>query len=874
VKGSEIRAKFLEYFAANGHEVIRSSALVPAKDPTLLFTNAGMVQFKDVFLGHEKRPYTRATTSQKCVRAGGKHNDLENVGRTARHHTFFEMLGNFSFGDYFKTDAIAFAWEFLTKTMGLPKDRLWATVFRDDDEAAALWPKVAGLPAGRVVRLGEKDNFWQMGDTGPCGPCSEIIIDQGPGVGCGRPECAVGCDCDRFLEIWNLVFMQFNRDAAGVLTPLPKPSIDTGMGLERLAAVAQGKQSNFDTDLFAPLLAFVAGASRRPYGADPKSDVSMRVIADHLRATTFLVGDGVLPSNEGRGYVLRRIIRRAARHGKMLGLAEPFLHRGVEVVVGAMSGAYPELPGHLEFIRKVTKVEEERFTHTLEQGLALLQQLMERAKAGGAFAIGGEELFRLYDTYGFPLDLAGEVASEQGLGLDMEGFEAAMRAQRERARASWVGSGETAAGSWPTLLANLPETQFTGYGHAEGEARVLALYAGEKRVPRAAAGEKVEVLLDRTPFYAESGGQAGDTGEIRTEKGLLLVADTRKRWRGYVLHAATVAEGAIAEGEAVTAVVDAGRRRRTARNHTATHLLQAALRKALGDHVKQAGSHVGPDRLRFDFTHFTGVTPEEIATVEEEVNAAIWADHPVRKEEKPLEEAVASGAMAIFGEKYGDRVRVVTVPGVSSELCGGIHVDRSGQIGFFRIVAEGSVAAGVRRIEAATAEGAYEAVREEGRELDAVAAALKVGPREAGRRVERLAEQLKGLEREVAELKAKVARGGANDLMERVREVGGVKVLAARMDGLDMDTLRQTVDHFKGKLGSGIVLLASVADEKVQFALGVTKDLVPRYKAGDLVKKVAAVCGGSGGGKPEMATAGGKDAAQVDAAVDALYGAL
>ncbi len=874
MKGNEIRAKFLEYFAANGHETIRSSSLVPAKDPTLLFTNAGMVQFKDLFLGLERRSYTRATTSQKCVRAGGKHNDLENVGRTARHHTFFEMLGNFSFGDYFKADAIAYAWEFLTGTMGLPKDRLWATVFRDDDEAAALWPKISGLPASRVIRLGEKDNFWAMGDTGPCGPCSEILIDQGPSVGCGRAECAVGCDCDRYLEIWNLVFMQFSRDAAGTLTPLPKPSIDTGMGLERLASVAQGKQSNFHTDLFAPLLEFVATASGRPYAADEKSDVSMRVIADHLRATTFLVADGVLPSNEGRGYVLRRIIRRAARHGKMLGLSEPFLHQGVGLVAETMREAYPELATHLEFVRRVTRVEEERFTHTLEQGLGLLQEVMGRARQAGVLSIGGADLFRLYDTYGFPLDLAGEIAAEQGLALDHDGFEAAMRAQRERAKASWVGSGETAAGAWPKLLGGLPETRFTGYTHEEGEAKIAAVFRGEERVASAAAGEEIEVLLDRTPFYAESGGQVGDTGELRSEKGLLLVADTRRHWKGYVLHRGRLAQGVFAEGDAVTAAVDAGRRRRIARNHTATHLLQAALRRALGDHVKQAGSHVEADRLRFDFTHFAGVTAAELATVEEEVNAAVWADHPVHKEEKSLEQAVASGAMAIFGEKYGDRVRVVTVPGVSSELCGGIHVGRSGEIGFFKIVGEGSVAAGVRRIEAATAEGAYRAVLEGERELEGVAAALKVGPREAARRVARLAEQVRGLEKEVAELKAKLARGAGGDPTQRARVVNGVKVLAARMDGLDMETLRSTVDHFKDKLGSGVVLLASVVDDKVAFACGVTKDLAGKHKAGDLVKRVAAVCGGSGGGKPEMATAGGKDASRVDAALEELARAL
>jgi alanyl-tRNA synthetase len=869
--GSETRKKFLDYFAGAGHEVIRSSSLVPAKDPTLLFTNAGMVQFKDIFTGVEKRPYTRAASSQKCVRAGGKHNDLENVGRTARHHTFFEMLGNFSFGDYFKAEAIEYAWEFLTKVVGLDPERLWPTVFTEDDEASVLWVRIAGVPADRVVRLGEEDNFWAMGDTGPCGPCSEIIYDQGPGIGCGRPECAVGCDCDRYLEIWNLVFMQFDRDASGKLTPLPKPSIDTGMGLERLAAVLQGKQNNFDTDLFAPLLRFVEETSGKTYGGAEKDDVSMRVIADHLRAAAFLVGDGVLPSNEGRGYVLRRIMRRAARHGKMLGVTEPFLHRGTEVVAAAMKDAYPDLTGNLEFIRKVTRVEEERFIHTLDQGMSLLEEIMEKAGKKGEKQIPGRDLFRLYDTFGFPLDLAGEIAGDAGLLLDKRGFEEAMEEQRTRARASWTGSGETAvAGIYPKLLAEFPETEFTGYGEVDSEAKVLAIIKGEDLVESAHAGDEVEVLLDRTPCYAESGGQVGDTGKIRSEKTLFAVDDTCLPFKKYIIHRGNVLEGDLSAGDSVSVIVNAVRRGRIARNHTATHLLQAALRKALGDHVKQAGSLVDPERLRFDFTHFTAMTSEEVETVEEEVNSSVWKDIELMKKEMSLDEAVASGATAIFGEKYEDRVRVVRVPGVSAELCGGIHIGRSGEIGLFKITSEGSVAAGVRRIEAVTGDGAYAHVRSREKELAKVAGALKTTPAKAAQRAERLTEQVRSLEKHVADLKARMARGAGGDVAGQVREIKGVKLLASRMDGLDMETLRSTVDHFKDKLGSGIVVIGSVAGGKVLLACGVTGDLTAAHKAGDIVKKTAAVCGGSGGGRPDLATAGGKDPSKLDEALKAV----
>ncbi len=872
--GSEVRRKFLDYYAGRGHEVIRSSSLVPVGDPTLLFTNAGMVQFKDVFLGVEKRNYSRATSSQKCVRAGGKHNDLENVGRTARHHTFFEMLGNFSFGDYFKTEAIESAWEFLTKTVGLDPDLLWPTVFTDDDEAADLWVKIAGVATERVVRLGAEDNFWSMGDTGPCGPCSEIMYDQGPGIGCGRPTCAVGCDCDRYLEIWNLVFMQFDRDQSGTLTPLPKPSIDTGMGLERLAAVLQGKQNNFDSDLFTPLLRFVEEISGKKYGDTEKDDVSMRVIADHLRATTFLVGDGVMPANEGRGYVLRRIMRRAARHGKMLGQTAPFLHRGTRVVAEAMKDAYPDLQGHLEFIGKVTKVEEERFSHTLEQGMGLLEEMMEKAKGEGLQSIPGSDLFRLYDTFGFPLDLAGEIAEDAGLGIDQAGFDAAMESQRNRARASWAGSGEVAvAGVYPKLLADLPETLFTGYGQTESGAKIIAILKGGEMVDLVEAGEKAEILLDTTPLYAESGGQVGDTGEIKSEKGLFITRDTRKPFKKYIIHEGEVIEGVLAAGDSVSATVDVSRRERIARNHTATHLLQAALRKALGDHVKQAGSLVDPDRLRFDFTHFTAMTAEERFTVEEEVNASVWRDIEVSKKEMPIEEAAASGATAIFGEKYEETVRVVTVPGVSAEFCGGIHINRSGEIGLFKVLSEGSVAAGVRRIEAVTGDGAYTVVRAQERELAKVAAALRATPAEVAQRAEKLTEQVRALEKQVADLKTRMARGGGGGA-ESVEEINGIKLLATRMDGLDMETLRTTVDHFKDKLGSAVVIIGSVTDEKVLLACGVTKDLMKSHKAGDIVKRAAAVCGGSGGGRPDMATAGGKDISKIDEAIASVKSLL
>ncbi len=863
--GNEIRDSFLRYFECQGHRRVRSSSLIPAGDPTLLFTNAGMVQFKDLFLGAEKRDYLRATTSQKCVRAGGKHNDLENVGRTARHHTFFEMLGNFSFGDYFKEDAIPFAWDYLTETVGLPKDLLWVTVYTDDDQAAEIWRRKAGVPAGRIVRLGEKDNFWAMGDTGPCGPCSEIIVDQGPGVGCGRPECAVGCECDRYLEIWNLVFMQYERANDGKLTALPRPSIDTGMGLERLAAVLQGKRSNFETDLFAPLIGFVEETAGIAYGAAEKSDVSIRVIADHLRATAFLITDGVIPSNEGRGYVLRRIMRRAGRHAYMLGIHRAFLHRGVEVLAGAMGDAYPELREHAAYTARMVRQEEERFHATLEAGLPLINQAVADARAKGCSELPGDLLFRLYDTYGFPLDLAGDMAGDEGLGLDTAGFERLMEEQRTRARASWVGSGEEGgAAAWKKLQEKLAPTRYTGYEGCRGEATVLAILAGETGTAAAPAGTKVDVVLDATPFYGESGGQVGDTGELSGEGIRVRVTGTKKAGASLVVHQGEVAEGTLRVGQTVTASVDDERRRATEANHTATHLLQAALRAVVGDHVKQAGSLVTPERLRFDFTHFAAVTHDELRRVEDEVNRAVRADNAVGTAVMPIDEAVQSGAMAIFGEKYGDTVRVVSVPGFSSELCGGTHLRATGEIGYFRIVSEGSVAAGVRRIEAVTGAASLGAVRAEEEILRDLAGLLKVGRDGLVERVRKLQEEVRELERQVEKGRAASAAGHLDDLVAGAGFTGGARTVVARLDGLDADGLRTMIDRLKESLGDMAAVLVSVHGDRLLLVAGASGGAMGKVHAGRLVGELAALAGGKGGGRSDFAQAGGKDAAAVD----------
>ncbi len=872
MKSGEIRKLFLNYFAERGHKIVPSSSLVPRNDPSLLFTNAGMVQFKGVFLGEEKRDYTRAVTSQKCMRAGGKHNDLENVGHTARHHTFFEMLGNFSFGDYFKKDAIAYAWEFLTEVVGLPKDRLWATVYKDDDEAFDLWRKIVNMPVERIVRMGEKDNFWSMGDTGPCGPCSEIIIDQGLEVSCGKAGCSVGCDCDRYLEIWNLVFMQYNRDESGRLTPLPRPSIDTGMGLERLSAVVQGVHSNFATDLFQPIIKQIASIAGASYGHDRQTDIAYQVIADHLRAMTFLVSDGVLPSNEGRGYVLRRVIRRAGRYGRLIGIEKPFLYRLTGVVADEMRDAYPEIADNREHVAKVVLIEEERFAATLDSGLALLNETTARLKAAGSNIIPGDVLFRLYDTYGFPLDLVSDMARDTGLILDEEGYRRAMEEQRSKARAAWVGSGsEKVKPVYKDATAKLPKTVFTGYDTLEDSAEIIAIIKDDAIVGEAHEGEKVEIILDRTPFYAESGGQVGDKGEILGEFSKFSVMDTVKPLEDLVIHKGLVKKGSFKRGDAVLARVDSEVRMDTMRHHTVTHILHATLRSVLGEHVKQAGSLVAPDRLRFDFTHYAPLSRREKERIEEIVNERIIENHPVETRVMSLEEAMNTGAMALFDEKYGDMVRVVTVRDVSRELCGGTHAKASGDIGLFKILSESGVAAGVRRIEAVAGRRAYAAVKRQGQDLAEIAEMLKAPDFEAVQRVEKMLGQAKALEKEVERLKQMLQTSQAADLAGDVRVIEGVKTLAKRVDGMDAKDLRAFGDKLRDRLGSSVIALGSVKDEKVNLIVMVSKDLIDRYHAGQIIKDMAGVLGATGGGKPDLAQSGGKDPAKLDAALDRLY---
>jgi alanyl-tRNA synthetase len=876
--GNDIRSAFVDFFGRQGHTHVASSSLVPKADPTLLFTNAGMVQFKDVFTGAEQRPYRRAVTAQKCVRAGGKHNDLENVGRTARHHTFFEMLGNFSFGDYFKEAAVAFAWEFLTTTLGLPPERLWATIHEGDtgmqlgpdEEARALWRRY--VPDARIVACSTKDNFWSMGDTGPCGPCSEIIYDQGPGMGCGRPTCAVGCDCDRYLELWNLVFMQFERSGDGVLTPLPRPSIDTGAGLERLAAVLQGVTSNFDTDLLRPIIAFMEDLSGVRYGAGPQTDVSLRVIADHARSTTFLAADGVLPSNEGRGYVVRRILRRGLRHGRLLGLDEPFMAKVTGRVVDLMQGAYPDLAEAREHVARVTLAEEEQFGHTLRVGLRLVESLVEEQKAEGAAAIPGAEIFRLYDTYGFPVDLLRDIASDHGLALDEPGFESAMAEQRTRARESWVGSGEVEIPNGLKELIGTVRVEGLWYATRTAEARVVAILIGDARQPVDALeeGASGEVLLDRTPFYPEAGGQVGDTGSLAADGLAAEVEDARRPVPGLVLHRVRVKRGTLRRGQTVRAAVDEARRRMTAKNHTATHLLHAALRQTLGDHVKQAGSLVAPDRLRFDFTHFSPLSPHEVDRIEESVNAQVWENRGVTTQVMSLDEALASGAMALFGEKYGEQVRVVSVPEFSTELCGGTHVGATGEIGLFKIVAQGGVAAGVRRVEAVTGPGAYQHIKREAQVLTETAARLKARPLELVEKVEKLAETSRDLEREVQRLQARLLGGTLERLLAGAADVDGVRVVGALVEAADAKGMRELGDRLRDRLQSGVVALAMQGDGKVTWVTMVTQDLTGRLHAGHLARDLAKLTGGGGGGRPDMAEAGGKDPGRIPDALATL----
>jgi alanyl-tRNA synthetase len=862
MKSSEIRQAFLDFFAAKGHQVVASSSLVPHEDPTLLFTNAGMNQFKDVFLGFDKRSYTRAASSQKCVRAGGKHNDLENVGYTARHHTFFEMLGNFSFGDYFKRDAIKYAWELLTEVYKLPKDKLWVTVYAEDDEAYDIWTREIGVPAERAVRIGDNkgaryasDNFWMMGDTGPCGPCTEIFYDHGPEIW-GGPPGSEDQDGDRYIEIWNNVFMQFNRDEAGVMHPLPKPSVDTGMGLERIAAVMQHVHSNYEIDLFRNL---IKAAARETSDADMESP-SLRVLADHIRACSFLIADGVIPGNEGRGYVLRRIIRRAIRHGWKLGAREAFFHRMVPDLVAEMGAAYPELAAAKERVMAVLKQEEDRFFTTIEHGMAILEAELEAMEKSGAVLLDGETAFKLHDTYGFPLDLTADVCRERRMSVDGAAFDAAMARQKEQARA---------AGKFK-MAANLdyegPATAFRGYEGIEDKGKVLALYKDGSPVQELAEGELGVVVLDQTPFYAESGGQVGDIGELRGPAGIFAVEDTQKIQASVFGHHGVLRTGSLKVGAAVTAKVDALARARTMRHHSATHLMHKALREVLGSHVQQKGSQVDPEKTRFDFAHTQPVTAQEIARIERLVNAEILANAATEARVMPLDEAQKTGAMMLFGEKYGDEVRVLGI-GSSKELCGGTHVARTGDIGLFKVVMEGGVAAGVRRIEAVCGDVALARVQEQQALLDAVAAEVKAQPAEAAQRVAQIQEHARALEKELARLKAKLAAAQGDDLASQAVDVKGIKVLAAALEGADAAALRDTLDKLKDKLKSAVVVLASSGAGKVSLIAGVTADLTAKVKAGELVNFVAQQVGGKGGGRADMAQAGGTDVAAVPAAL-------
>jgi alanyl-tRNA synthetase len=873
--GNELRKRFLRYFEERGHTVVPSSPLIPHNDPTLLFTNAGMNQFKDCFLGREKRDYVRACSSQKCVRAGGKHNDLENVGRTARHHTFFEMLGNFSFGDYFKKEAIAFAWEFLTVDLGLDKSRLYVTVYTDDDEAADIWHLREGVPRERIFRFGEKDNFWSMGDTGPCGPCTEIFWDNGPEVGCGKPTCAVGCDCDRYMEIWNNVFMQFDRSADGTLTPLPKPAVDTGMGLERICTVMQGVKSNYDTDLLRGIIAFTEKLAGKRYGADPADDVSLRVIADHSRATAFLIGDGVLPSNEGRGYVLRRIMRRAARHAKMLGCTEPVLHRTARYVTEIMAEAYPDLAERADYVAKVVRNEEERFLQTLEIGLRLLNDEVEKLKKTGSAVLPGEVIFRLYDTYGFPVDLTADIVRTEGFTLDETGFEACMERQRQKAREHWKGSGEEAiAAVYRRLVEEGVRSEFTGYAAMTDYGTVLAILRAGQPVSEAREGEQIEIVTSATPFYGESGGQVGDRGELSTGAAHVRIIDTRRPLPELLVHVGKVTSGTLKTGEAADLRVDGEMRRATALNHTATHILQAVLVEVLGDHVKQAGSLVTPERLRFDFTHFSPLSAAELLRVETEVNRRIRDNQAVETREMGTEQAVAAGATALFGEKYGEKVRVVSVGDFSLELCGGTHVRAAGDIGLFKIVQETGIAAGVRRIEAVTGARAVAFVRQEEEILDRLAALVKSDRPQLEGRLQKLLERQRELEREVETLQARLNAGRSAGLLEQTREVAGVKVLAARVDELDGKGLRELADQLRDRLGSGVIVLGAASEGKASLLVAVTADLTARFSAGELIRPLAEQVGGKGGGRPELAQAGGTRPDGLAAALAAVDGLI
>ncbi|MBI5366188.1 MAG: alanine--tRNA ligase [Planctomycetes bacterium] len=878
MKARDVRSSFLNFFAQNGHELVRSSSLVPESDPTLLFANAGMNQFKDVFTGREARPYRRATTSQKCVRAGGKHNDLENVGFTARHHTFFEMLGNFSFGDYFKADAIEWAYRLLVKELGIDPKRIMYTVFAGDkalpgvgpdDEARALWRKVAGVGDDRVLGLGAKENFWQMGDVGPMGPCSEIHFHQGDDLPCPEATClGPACDCDRWLEIWNLVFMQYERKVKdGPLAPLPAPSVDTGAGLERVTSVVQGRRSNYDTDLFSPLIACASELARKPYGLNPKDDASLRVIADHARATAFLIADGVFPDKTGREYVLRRIFRRAVRHGKRLGIEEPFMHLVCGRVIDEMGDVYPELRERRKVVEQMALEEENRFRKTLDRGLKLLEEEFDRMAAAGERTIPGLRVFSLYDTYGFPDDLTAVIARERGLEIDKAGFDVAMN--EARTKSEFKGHDEAVSDVYHTLARAQGATEFTGYDGdgVTGQGTVRAVLVKGVPAEVARAGSAVAIVVERTPFYPEQGGQMGDTGHLVTPTGRVRVDDTRKPAGDVIVHLGEVESGEVRVGEHADLEVDRDRRERTRANHSATHLLHLALKRVLGEHAAQKGSLVAPDRLRFDFSHFAALTDDEKTRIEDMVNAEIRRNADSSTEVLGLAEAKQRGAVQMFGEKYGERVRVVRIGRDSLEFCGGTHVRRAGDIGLFKLVSESGIAQGVRRIEGVTGAGALDYVRRLEHELGRAAGHLRGAPLEVAGRVEKLQADLKAREKEVNDLRQKLAAGGSRDLLSEVKEVGGVKLLAARTEVGDAKALRDVGDKLRDKLGSGVVALAGVGGEGVSLLVMVTKDLTNKYHAGKLVGAMAEILGGRGGGRPDMAQAGGKDASKVDAAL-------
>ncbi|SFR02971.1 alanyl-tRNA synthetase [Desulfoscipio geothermicus DSM 3669] len=867
--GKEIRDKYLKFFASKGHKILPSASLIPHNDPSILWTAAGMVPFKPYFTGAAKPEVTRVTTCQKCLRTP----DIDSVGRTARHHTFFEMLGNFSFGDYFKNEAIPWAWEFVTEYLGLEPDKLWISIYEDDDEAFNIWHNKVGIPENRIVRMGKDTNFWEIG-VGPCGPCSEIYYDLGAGRGCGSPDCAVGCDCDRYLEIWNLVFIQFFRDEEGNYSPLQNKGIDTGMGLERVASVLQNVKTNFDTDLLRDIMDFTGDLTGKRYGSSAEVDLALKVIADHSRAVTFAIADGAFPSNEGRGYVLRRLLRRAVRFGLVLGVEEPFLYKVAGAVIDKMGDTYPELVKNSRLITRVIRTEEERFGETLAQGTDILNKLIQEAKEAGINYIDGGQAFRLYDTYGFPVELTQEIAAENGLSVDEEGFTNAMEQQRQRARSARQETeylSEKAA-RLKSVLDQVGETVFVGYETLSGKSRIKAIFANDEVVEQAEAGQDVELVLDITPCYAESGGQVSDHAKIIAESTEVLIEEVTRPVEGLHLHRGRVTGGVIRVNDAVEVQVDARRRMNIARNHSATHLLHKSLKEVLGDHVNQSGSLVTPDRLRFDFTHFAAIQPDELARVEKTVNDAVLSNLQVETMETTLDEARSMGAMALFDEKYGDRVRVVKMGDFSLELCGGTHVKSTAEVGMFKLLGESSVGSGLRRVEAVTGEGAMDYLRAKEEQLDLIARTVRAMPHEVVHRVETMAQELRALEKEAEALRARLARFEVQSMLDGAREIAGIKVLAARTSATDMDSLRAMLDLLRDKLGSGVIMLGTAAGGKVNLVAGVSKDLVGKgLHAGKLIKEIAPLVGGGGGGRPDMAQAGGKDPSKLDNALEKVY---